>query len=115
MRLGRFDHESVVNARYPRSTARSVFRGLTLRPGFNRPGQGDDVLVECDVYASRVDVRVVVEGTHDATLNISLAGRWPHRHVVEHANDSANVFNDRFRVLLLERHSTVPVNVTRPL
>ena len=109
MRLGRFHYESVVDARDPWSTARSVLRSLTLRPGFNRPGQRDDVVVECDVYASRVDVGVVMEGTHDAALNVSLAGPWPHRHVVEHANDAANVLNDRFRVLLLKQ----PLNRAR--
>ena len=94
MRLGRVDHESVVDARDPRSTARSVLRGLTLRPRFDCPIQGDDVVVECDVYASRVDVSIVVEGTHDAALNVSLAGLWPHRDVVEHASDAANMLND---------------------
>ena len=115
MRLGRFDHEAVVDARYPRSTTRSVLRGLTLRPGFDCPGQRDDVLVECDVYASRVDVSVVVEGTHDAALNVSLAGPGPHRHVIEHTNDATDVLDDAFRVLLLEQPLNRAVSVTRPL
>ena len=49
MRLGRFHYESVVDARDPRSTARSVLRGLTLSPCFDCPSQGDDVVVECKV------------------------------------------------------------------
>ena len=66
--------------------------------------------------ANDITVRLLVERT-DAdiardtlqALNISLAEPWPHRHVVEHANDAANVLNDCFRVLLLKQ----PLNRAR--